>query len=471
MCATIVVIRRAPPAVAPEVRRTGQHHRGERFLRIAIVGSGIAGLGSSWLLDRHHHVTLYESHPRLGGHSHTVTTRFGEREVPVDTGFIVYNERNYPNLVKLFGALEVPTEASNMSFGVSQAGGALEYASTRWDALFAQRRRLLSPRHWALLADIPRFNRVAARFLASAEPDRPLGDWLDAHGFGRRLAPHYVLPMAAAIWSAPLRTVMNFSARSFLMFFQRHGLLSVNDQPQWRTVSGGSRVYVDRIAKSLRGQIRRATPVGAVHRTEQGVVVTDAMGHQDRFDAVVLAAHADQSRAMLTDADDEERALLGRFPYQGNRAVLHSDPALMPKRRRAWASWNFLTGRATDPDMPVSVTYWMNLLQNIDEATPLFVSLNPLTEPRAELVHAELDYAHPLFDTATIDAQAELDRIQGRGGVWYAGAWCGYGFHEDGLASAVRVCERGFGVRPPWERAGAGNAGVGLPERAAASPA
>lgn len=448
-------------------------------MRIAVVGSGIAGLGSSWLLDRHHQVTLYEASPRLGGHSHTVTTRFGEREVPVDTGFIVYNERNYPNLVRLFEALEVPTEPSNMSFGVSQHEGAFEYASTRWDALFAQRRRLLSPRHWALLADIPRFNRAARTFLAGEEPDRPLGAWLDAHGFGTRVAPHYVLPMAAAIWSAPMRTVMRFSARSFLMFFERHGLLTVADQPQWRTVSGGSRVYVDRLARSLRGQVRRATPVRGVRRTAEGVTVTDAMGHEDRFDAVVLAAHADQSLAMLEDAGDDERTLLARFPYQSNRAVLHSDPALMPKRKRAWASWNFLTGRASDPDMPVSVTYWMNLLQNIDEATPLFVSLNPLREPRDELVHAELDYAHPVFDTATVEAQGALERIQGRGGVWYAGAWCGYGFHEDGLAAAVRVCERGFGVRPPWTRRAraaapgddAAGGGAGLVERAAASAA
>ncbi len=440
-------------------------------MRIAVVGSGIAGLGSAWLLDRHHHVTLYEASPRLGGHSNTVTARFGDRDVPVDTGFIVYNERNYPNLVRLFDELEVPTEPSNMSFGVSQADGAFEYASTRWSALFAQRRRLLSPRHWALLADIPRFNRVAAAFLASAEADLPLGTWLDRHGFGTRLAPHYILPMAAAIWSAPMRTVMRFSARSFLTFFDRHGLLTVNDQPLWRTVTGGSRVYVDRLVRRLRGTVRRATPVASVDRRPEGVRVTDAMGHEDRFDAVVLAAHADQSLAMLRDAGDDERTLLARFPYQSNRAILHSDPTLMPRRRRAWASWNFLTGHTSDPDMPVSVTYWMNLLQNIDEATPLFVSLNPLTEPRDDLVHARLEYAHPLFDTATVDAQRALDGIQGRGGVWYAGAWCGHGFHEDGLASAVRVCERGFGVRPPWIDAAEGGAGRSLPERAAASPA
>ena len=438
-------------------------------MRIAIVGSGIAGLGASWLLDPHHHVTLYEANPRLGGHSHTVTTRVRGREVPVDTGFIVYNERNYPNLVQLFDALEVPTEPSNMSFGVSQDDGAFEYASTRWSALFAQRRRLLSPRHWALLAEIPRFNRAARAFLAGDEPDRPLGDWLAQHGFGERVAPHYVLPMAAAIWSAPMRQVAGFSARSFLMFFERHGLLTVNEQPQWRTVTGGSRVYVDRLAKSLRATVRRATPVAEVRRVEGGVQITDAMGGSERFDAVVLASHADQSLAMLGDADADERRLLARFPYQRNRAVLHGDPALMPRRRRAWASWNFLTGRASDPDMPVSVTYWMNLLQNIDASTPLFVSLNPLAEPRDDLVHAELDYAHPLFDAAAVDAQGELDRIQGRGGVWYAGAWCGYGFHEDGLASAVRVCERGFGVRPRW--ADTPRAAAGAPEPVAADAA
>lgn len=438
-------------------------------MRIAVIGAGISGLGSAWLLDPHHHVTLYEAKPRLGGHSNTVTARFGERRVPVDTGFIVFNERNYPHLVRLFATIGVASERSNMSFAVSQGDGAFEYASTHWTALFAQPHRALLPQHWALLADIPRFNRAARRFLASDAPDRPLGGWLAAHGFARRLAPHYVLPMAAAIWSAPLQTVAEFSARSFLTFFDRHGLLTINDHPQWRTVTGGSRVYVDRMAGALTGAIRRATPVRAVERGEGGVTVVDATGNRDRFDAVVLATHADQSLAMLADADGEERALLARFPFQANRAILHSDPRLMPRRRRAWASWNFLTGAASDPDMPVSVTYWMNLLQNIDPATPLFVSLNPLQEPRHDLIHAQLDYTHPLFDTATIDVQQDLDAIQGRGGVWYAGAWCGYGFHEDGLASAVHVARAGFGIRPPWE-VGATPA-TAAPERAAARAA
>ncbi len=440
-------------------------------MRIAIVGSGIAGLSTAWLLDRSNEIVLYEANTRIGGHSHTVRARVGTLETPVDTGFIVYNDRNYPNLVALFDHLGIVTEPSNMSFGVSQDHGAFEYASVRWNALFAQRRQLLNPRHYALLLDIPRFNARARAFLAGAEADRPLGVWLDQHGFGERLAPRYVLPMAAAIWSAPIRKVMGFSARSFLTFFEHHGLLTITDQPRWRTVSGGSKTYVDRLAQALRGETRRATPVAAVQRMADGVVITDALGARDRFDAVVLAAHADQSLALL-DADADERSLLERFPYQPNHAVLHSDPALMPRRRRSWASWNFLTGPVTDPDMPVSVTYWMNLLQNIDHRAPLFLSLNPLSEPRDELVHARFTYAHPVFDSATVDAQAGLRRIQGRGGVWYAGAWCGHGFHEDGLRSALWVAEHGFGILPPWRRGSQlGGSAATLIERAAASAA
>ncbi|TVQ39209.1 MAG: FAD-dependent oxidoreductase [Geminicoccaceae bacterium] len=445
-------------------------------MRIAVIGSGIAGLSSAWLLAPNHRVTLFEAHPRVGGHSHTVDAVVADRRIPVDTGFIVYNERNYPNLTGLFSTLDVPTAPSNMSFGFSQDGGAFEYASMTWPALFAQRRRWLDPRHYALLAGIVRFNRRASAFLASGAPDVPLGDWFRANGVPMAVANRYVLPMAAAIWSAPITTVQSFSARSFLTFFDRHGLLTVADQPQWRTVVGGSRVYVERMLQTMQVDLRRATPIHQVRRVEGGVVVTDAMGNEEPFDAVVLAAHADETRAMIADKTAHEDTVLGRFPYQPNHAILHSDPALMPKRRRAWASWNFLTGKSTDPDMPVSITYWMNSLQNIDPAYPLFVSLNPLDEPDPDLVHARMDYAHPVFDTATIEAQAQLAAIQGAGGLWYAGAWCGYGFHEDGLNSAIAVARQGFGIEPPWLRpavptaAPASGAG-GLVAQAAARPA
>ncbi|MEO1090544.1 MAG: FAD-dependent oxidoreductase [Pseudomonadota bacterium] len=419
-------------------------------MHVAVIGTGIAGLSAAWLLDPHHRLTVYEALPRAGGHSHTIDARFGDRTVPVDTGFIVYNERNYPNLKNLFQTLDVPTAESNMSFGVSQDEGRFEYASTAWASLFAQRRRLADPRHWRLLTDIVRFNAAARRFLDGADDDRPLGDWLATRRFDGALAKRYVLPMAAAIWSAPLEAVRAFSARSFLTFFRNHGLLTITDQPRWRTVVGGSRTYVTTILSRLRAEIRRATPVGSVRRTADGVAVTDSMGNERCFDAVILATHADQSREILADRDTDEADVLAGFPFQTNEAILHSDPALMPRRRRAWASWNFMTGASTDPQMPVSLTYWMNLLQNIDEATPLFVSLNPLREPDPDLVHARMSYAHPMFDTATVQNQQRLASIQGRGGVWHAGAWCGYGFHEDGLTAAMRVCEAGFGIRAPW---------------------
>ncbi len=419
-------------------------------MRIAVVGSGISGLACAWLLGRSHAVVLYEAAPRLGGHSNTLVVRHGNAAVPVDTGFIVYNARNYPNLVRLFAAHDVPTEPSNMSFGFSRDGGAFEYASTRWSALFAQRRQLLNPRHYAFLLDIIRFNRTASAFLASDDDDERLDDWLGARGLGQRLSREYLIPMAAAIWSAPGRAVGGFSARSFLTFFERHGLLTVNDQPRWRTVSGGSRVYVEKLAAAFQGEIRRATPVMHIRRHDRGVDVVDVTGAADRFDAVVLATHADQSLGMLSDAAPDEHAILNQLRYQPNRAVLHSDPLLMPKRRAAWASWNFVRDREDDPDAPVSVTYWMNLLQNIDPELPLFVTLNPIVEPREDLVHARIDYAHPVLDAAAIAAQQDLPSIQGRNGVWYAGAWCGYGFHEDGLRSALQVAEAGFGVRAPW---------------------
>ncbi len=444
-------------------------------MRIAVVGSGIAGLSAAWLLDPYHRVTLIEAHPRLGGHSHTVDAVVNGRRIPVDTGFIVYNERNYPNLTALFRHLGVATADSNMSFGFSQADGAFEYASVTWPALFAQRRRLADPRHYVLLLGIVRFNRRAADYLASGAADMPLGEWFVRHGVPRIVARRFVLPMAAAIWSAPIANVLRFSARSFLTFFDRHGLLTVTEQPQWRTVVGGSRNYVERMAKGLRGDVRRATPIRAVRRVEGGVVVTDAMGTDDRFDAVVMASHADETRPIIADRSAREDAVLARFPYQANRAVLHSDASLMPKRRRAWASWNFITGKSSDPAMPVSVTYWMNSLQNVDPAYPLFVSLNPLTEPDPDLVHARMDYAHPVFDTATVAAQAELASIQGGGGIWYAGAWCGYGFHEDGLASALAVARSGFGIDAPWlrpePRTAAASGSGGLVANAAARPA
>lgn len=440
-------------------------------MRVAVVGSGIAGLSCAWMLDRNHKVTVFEALPRLGGHSNTLDVSVPSGTQSVDTGFIVYNERNYPNLIAFFDELGVATEPSNMSFGVSQNDGGHEYASTRWRSLFAQRRNLLNPKHYRLLLDILRFNRTANAFLASSDDEAiDLGSWLGRHRFEGNLARSYVLPMAAAIWSAPVETVRAFSARSFLTFFANHGLLTVSDQPRWRTVTGGSRTYVRRIETQLRGEISRGTAVTLAERSADGVVLTTADGEQQNFDRVIFACHADTTLKIVAKPSPAEQRILSAFRFQPNLAILHSDPSLMPKRADAWASWNFITGASDNEAMPVSVTYWMNLLQNIDRATPLFVSLNPFREPDPALVHARITYDHPVFDIATVVAQRQLETIQGEGGFYYAGAWCGFGFHEDGLKSAIAVASR-FGVAPPWQQATGAAGGAGLPERAAAAPA
>jgi predicted NAD/FAD-binding protein len=434
--------------------------------RIAVVGSGIAGLGTAWLLARRHHVTLYEREARLGGHSHTLEVDDHGRRVAIDTGFIVYNELNYPHLTGLFATLGVPTRASDMSFAASVEG--VEYAGGSLATLFAQRRRLLDPGHWRMLVDIVRFNRDAKRALVAdaADPRAPghrplsmmtLGEFLDARGYGRALRDRYLLPMGGAIWSCPTRTMLGFPAASFLRFLDNHRLLGIEGRPEWRTVVGGAREYIGRLLdSSQRGAfplvVQRGQPVSLVQRRAAGVEVV-AGGHGATYDHVVLAGHAPDSLAVLADATGPERELLGAFRYQPNRALLHRDPRLMPRLRRTWSSWNYaarnLAGAGIDDGARVAVTYWMNRLQQLPTPTQWFVSLNPIVEPASDTIAASLEYAHPVFDAAAIRAQRELKRIQGRDRVWYAGAWTGHGFHEDGLRSAVEVAAA-FGITAPW---------------------
>jgi predicted NAD/FAD-binding protein len=420
-------------------------------MKIAVIGSGISGLGAAWLLDRHHEVTLYEAGDRFGGHTNTVTLDDEGRQVPVDTGFIVFNEINYPHLCGLFRELGVAARDSDMSFAASLDDGRLEYAGDNLRTLFAQRRNLLRPSHWRMLAAILRFNRLAREWLAG-EPDErmTLGDFLDEHRFPRELSERYLLPMAAAIWSAPTGSMRDFPALSFLRFFRNHGLLQVRNRPQWKTVAGGGRVYVQRIIETLGERARLNTAVTGVRRNGGQVIVRDSRGGEARYDQVVMAGHADQSLAILEDADETERNVLGAFRFQSNRAWLHSDTTLMPHRRRLWASWNYLADARTGDRSDVVVSYWMNRLQSLDTRRPLFVTLNPAREPDPALTWYSVDYDHPVFDAAAIRAQSRLSAIQGQRRVWFCGAWTAYGFHEDGLRSAVRVAER-LDAPPPWK--------------------
>ncbi|MBN9529010.1 MAG: FAD-dependent oxidoreductase [Alphaproteobacteria bacterium] len=447
--------------------------RGNGALHIGVIGSGISGLSAAWTLSQAHHVTLIEREARLGGHSNTVDVRGAAGAVPVDTGFIVYNPVNYPNLVALFDHLGVETQPSDMSFAASIDDGAFEYSGGDLAGLVAQPTNLLRPRFWRMLRDILRFYGEAPAVLDPAfEPGLTLGDYLSREGYGESFLDDHLLPMAAAIWSTDAPDVRQFPLRSFVRFCASHGLLKLRDRPQWRTVTGGSRRYVERLAAGISGEIRLGCGVRAVRRGADGVIVTDETGAEQRFDQIVLATHADISLRLLADAGHRERAILGAFRYQSNTAVLHHDPALMPRRRRAWSSWNYVGQSGRVAGGPLCVTYWMNRLQRLQGIDELFVTLNPDRPIAADRIVRTIDYAHPVFDLGTEKAQAELGGIQGLGGIWHCGAWAGWGFHEDGLQSGLAVAEAIGGVRRPWNVANeSGRLGSLPPPRAAAMAA
>ncbi|MEO8477123.1 MAG: FAD-dependent oxidoreductase [Actinomycetota bacterium] len=410
------------------------------------MGTGVAGLGAAWALSRVHDVTVFESGDYLGGHAHTVDIEDGQRTIPVDTGFIVYNEANYPNLVQLFHALDVPTEPSDMSFSVSRGGGSFEYQA-RALGIFAQPSNLFRRSYRTMVREIFRFTKEA-KALVGTETDVSTEEWLARRGFSDALRDDFLLPMVACIWSSSLDEMRSYPAATMAAFLDNHGLLDVLQRPAWRTVSGGSREYVRRVAASF-DDVRLATPIASIVRLSDGVIVRDANGHQERFDHVVLATHADTSLAILgDDASSQERSLLGAFGYSENRAVLHRDPALMPVRHRAWSSWNYLAdGGPDETSRLVSLTYWMNRLQNLETEHPVLVTLNPIREP--ERIVAEYTYHHPAFDRAAVDAQRRLPSIQGVDRTWFAGSYCGYGFHEDGLTAGLGVAAS-LGAPAPW---------------------
>lgn len=437
-----------------EIRRIGGEER-----RIAVIGSGIAGLASAWLLSRGARVTLFEAGAYFGGHTNTVDVVVDGACFGVDTGFLVFNERTYPNLCALFRLLDVPVARSDMSFSVSMRSPDVEWAGSDLNTVFAQRSNLLRPTMWRMLADILRFNKAATEMATrGTAPDMTLGDYLDASGYGAVFRDRYLLPMAAAIWSCPTRAMLDYPLATFVRFCHNHGLVQVLDRPQWMTVRGGAREYVRRMLGAI-DDLRLHSPVEHVSREDDGVWLR-SNGARERFDEVVFACHSDQTLALLGEgATGAERRLLGAVRYQRNRAVLHTDPQLLPRRRRVWSAWNYLAGEGGDEERPVSVSYLLNQLQPLPCSSPVVVSLNPFDEPRAEHFIAEFDYAHPVFDQAAVAAQANLPQIQGRHRSWFAGAWTGYGFHEDGLRSALRVAEA-LGVSAPWTTAGAESAAV-----------
>ena len=424
--------------------------------RVAIIGAGISGLSAAWLMARECEVVLYEAADRLGGHANTVAVPVpGEdRHVTVDTGFIVYNELNYPNLVKLFEHLDVPTAVSDMSFAASLDGGAFEYCGRGISGLLGQKSNAARPRFWRMMSDIIRFYREAGKMLAAPSLDGlSLGEFLEREAYSQAFINDHLLPMGAAIWSTSAKAMRAYPIKAFLRFFVNHGLTTISGRPQWRTVQGGSREYVRRLEADYRGGTRLNSAIVSVRREGAYVVVTDASGAADRFDHVVIATHADDALSMLSDAEPAEAEVLGAFRSTRNTAVLHSDSRLMPKRKSVWSSWNYISDGAGDNKHSLCVTYWMNRLQNLDPALPLFVTLNPCRKVLPEAILGEFHYSHPLFDQAALDAQRGLWNIQGRRNVWFCGAHFGSGFHEDGLQAGLEVAERISGATRPWKLA------------------
>ncbi len=419
--------------------------------RIAVVGSGIAGLAAARGLTGRARVTLYEAADYFGGHAHSVDVTLGGWTHAVDTGFLVFNERTCPKLVALLAELGVQTAPAEMTFSAQIRPAGIEWSGASLDAVFAQRSNLLRPAFWNMLGEIVRFNHVATALAREtstagrAALDDSVGDFLDEHRFSRGFRDWYFLPMIGCIWSCPPEQMVRFPVMTLIRFCHDNGLLQVTGRPPWLTVRDGARCYVERIVEGL-ADARRSTPVRRVRRLAGGGVDVMTDAGAERFDAVVLACHSDQALALLADATGDEIEVLGAIHYQRNRAILHTDTSLLPLRRRAWAAWNYERGpRGDDDPEAVCVHYLINKLQPLPFTTPVIVSLNPVQEPHAASVQGEFHYAHPVYDRRAIAAQVRLPGLQGRADTWFCGAWSGYGFHEDGLASALDVCARLLG--------------------------
>jgi predicted NAD/FAD-binding protein len=422
--------------------------------RVAVIGSGISGLSVAHALAGEARVTLFEAGAHFGGHTHTVDLTLEGVTHGVDTGFLVLNERTYPNLLRLFDRLGVAIAKSEMSFSAQVPDIALEWSGSDLNSVFAQRRNLLRPRFWGMLSDLLRFNRLATALAVGGRLDaldEPIGDFLERHRFGAAFRDWYFLPMIGCIWSCPVDQMLRFPVATMLRFCHNHGLLQVANRPQWYSVRGGARTYVHKMLQAV-PDARLNTPVRQVRRPRAGsadaAVLVSTDSGTERFDDVVIASHSDQSLALLADPSHGEASVLGAIRYQRNRAVLHTDTALLPKRRAAWAAWNYeRAAHGPHEHASVCLHYLLNRLQPLPFTTPVIVSLNPVRAPREEAVHAEFDYAHPVFDAAAIQAQQRVPELQGVRHTWFCGAWTRYGFHEDGLLSGLAVVD---GLRASW---------------------
>ncbi|PKM23112.1 MAG: FAD-dependent oxidoreductase [Gammaproteobacteria bacterium HGW-Gammaproteobacteria-14] len=411
--------------------------------KIAVVGAGISGLTAAWVLGRDHEVVVFEADARIGGHTCTVPVKDGATEQQVDVGFIVFNNRTYPNFEKLLGQLGVGRQPAEMGFAISCERTGVEYCGDGLGGLFAQKRNLLSPSHWRMILDILRFNRSASALLNTEAGELPLGEYLRQEGYSRAFLDHYILPMGGAIWSCSDKDMEAFPAKFFVRFFDNHGLLTINNRPQWYVVPGGSTRYVEKLLAELKADVRAATPVLEVSRQEQGVTIRSSSGVEN-FDEVIFACHSDQALALLADANMDEKQLLGNIPYQNNEVVLHTDTRLLPRSRRAWSSWNALLPKVRGDR--VQVTYNMNILQGIKSEQTWCVTLNATDRIDPQKIVRRFNFSHPLFTQEGMASRgALLEKINGNQHTWFCGAWCRNGFHEDGVVSALNVAA-GFGA-------------------------
>ena len=423
-------------------------------MKIAIIGSGISGLSSAWMLNKKHDITLFEKNATLGGHSNTASINYHDNRIDVDTGFIVFNFKTYPNLKAFFELLGVEIQKSNMSFGIKDLDSGFEYSGNDLGGLFAQKKNFFNLKYLKMLRDILKFNKNAIKLIESKSvnidsiKNQTLGKFIDDLKLGDYFKQYYLFPMAGAIWSCPLELIKNYPAKTFLQFFYNHGLLTVTNQPQWYSVKGGSKEYVKKMSASFKDKIKLNSNIVTSTQSGEKIILTDDKGEKYEFDHVIFASHADQTHAIIADKTKDEEDILSKIKYSKNTAFLHKDQNQMPKKKKAWASWVYLSKQNENK---VSLTYWMNNLQNISDKNPLFVTLNPIEKIKEANIFGIFDYEHPVFDYEAIQSQENLHKIQGKRNIWFCGAWTKYGFHEDGLNSAIKVAKE-FGVEMPWKK-------------------